>query len=258
MEFLKFEKEGKIAIITLNRPEVHNALNMGLVNELSQALDECERDESIKVILLRGEGSSFCSGADLNQFLEFAAGKGNAMEYGLKIHFSILKKMRNLPKPIVAEVKGYSIGAGLGLVLATDYAVAARSSIFSCGFILVGLSPDSGTSFFIPRSVSFKRAFELMSTGRRFSAEEALEYGFVTEVVDDEKLEERVEEVVQLYLNRPRMALANLKKLLNATHSNSLDEHLSYELNLAMLSTLSKDFVEGVKANLERRMPKFQ
>ncbi|RLI77733.1 2-(1,2-epoxy-1,2-dihydrophenyl)acetyl-CoA isomerase [Archaeoglobales archaeon] len=257
MEFLKFEKEGKVARISFNRPEVHNALNMGLIEELSQALDECEKDDDIKVILLRGEGKSFCSGADLKQFLEFISGTGNAMEYGLKIHLSVLKKMRGLSKPIVAEVKGYSIGAGLGILLATDYAVAAKSSIFSCGFILVGLSPDSGTSFFIPRSVSFKRAFELMSTGRRFSAEEALEYGFVTEVVDDEMLEERVAEVINLYLNRPRTAIANLKKLLNASHSNSLDEHLSFELTLAMLSTLSKDFAEGVRAGLEKREPVF-
>jgi len=257
MEFLKFEKEGKVAKLTLNRPEVHNALNMGLVNEISEALDECERDDSIKVILLRGEGKSFCSGADLKQFLEFIS-KGNAMEYGLKIHFSVLRKMRGMPKPIIAEVKGYSIGAGLGLVLASDYAIAAKSSIFSCGFILIGLSPDSGTSFFIPRSVSFKRAFELMSTGRRFSADEALEYGFVTEVVEDEVLGERVEEIVQLYLNRPRLALANLKKLLNASHSNALNEHLSFELSLAMLSSLSKDFVEGVRAGLERRQPRFE
>jgi 2-(1,2-epoxy-1,2-dihydrophenyl)acetyl-CoA isomerase len=258
MEFLKFEKDGRVARITLNRPEVHNALNMGLINEISQALDECERDDGIKVILLRGEGKSFCSGADLKQFLEFATGKGNAMEYGLKIHFSILKMMRDIPKPIIAEVKGYSIGAGLGLVLAADYAIAARSSTFSCGFILLGLSPDSGTSYFIPRSVSFKRAFELMSTGRRFSADEALEYGFVTEVVDDEKLQERVEEVIQLYLNRPRIALGNLKRLLNTTHSNSLDEHFSFELNLAMLSALSKDFVEGVRASIEKRKPDFE
>jgi 2-(1,2-epoxy-1,2-dihydrophenyl)acetyl-CoA isomerase len=258
MEFLKFEKDGRVARISLNRPEVHNALNMGLIDELSQALNECERDDSIRLILLRGEGKSFCSGADLKQFLEFAFGRGNAMEYGLKIHFSILKRMRRIPKPIIAEVKGYSIGAGLGLLLAADYAVAARSSIFSCGFILLGLSPDSGTSYFIPRSVSFKRAFELMSTGRTFSAEEALEYGFVTEVVDDEKLEERVEEVIQLYLRRPRIALGNLKELLNATHSNSLEEHFSLELNLAMLSALSKDFAEGVKAGIERRKPNFE
>jgi 2-(1,2-epoxy-1,2-dihydrophenyl)acetyl-CoA isomerase len=258
MEFLKFEKEGKVARISFNRPQVHNALNMEMIKELSQALDKCEKDDSIKVILLRGEGKSFCSGADLKQFLEFTSGTGNAMEYGLKIHFSVLKKMRSLPKPIIAEVKGYSIGAGLGILLATDYAIAAKSSIFSCGFILVGLSPDSGTSFFIPRSVNFKRAFELMSTGRRFSAEEALNYGFVTEVVDDEMLEERVEEVVKLYLNRPRTALSNLKKLLNASHSNSLDEQLSFELCLAMLSTLSKDFVEGVKAGLEKRIPRFE
>ncbi len=258
MEFLRFEKDGRVARISFNRPEVHNALNMGLINELSQALDECERDESVKVVLLRGEGKSFCSGADLKQFFEFASGKGNAMKYGLEIHFSVLKKMRNLSKPIVAEVKGYTIGAGLGILLATDYAIAARSSIFSCGFILIGLSPDSGTSFFIPRSVNFKRAFELMSTGRRFSAEEALEYGFVTEVVDDDVLEKRVAEVVDLYLNRPRIAIANLKRLLNASHSNRLDEHLSFELNLAMLTTLSKDFAEGVMAGIEKREPKFE
>jgi 2-(1,2-epoxy-1,2-dihydrophenyl)acetyl-CoA isomerase len=257
MQFLKFEKDGKVARISLNRPEVHNALNLGIIGELSDALDECENDEEIKVVLLRGEGKSFSSGADLKQFLEFSSGKGNPLEYGIKLHHGVIKKMRDLSKPVIAEVKGYAIGAGLGLVVASDYAVSAESAVFSCGFVLIGLSPDTGTSFFIPRSANMKRAFELMSTGRRFSAKEALEYGIVTEVVEDEKLEERVEEVVEIYLKRPRMAIANLKKLLNVTHSNKLAEHLSYELTLAMLTTTTKDFLEGVTASFQKREPEF-
>lgn len=102
-----------------------------------------------------------------------------------------------------------------------------------------------------------KRAFEIMSTGRRFSAKEALEYGIVTEVVPEEKLKDRVMEVAKLYLNRPPLAIANLKKLLNATHSNKLEEHLAYELTLATMTTLTKEFVEGVSAMLEKREPRF-
>jgi 2-(1,2-epoxy-1,2-dihydrophenyl)acetyl-CoA isomerase len=257
MEFLKFEKRGRVAVLTLNRPEVHNALNIGLIRELSEVLEACEMDDDVKVILLRGAGKSFCSGADLKDFFEFSCGRGNPLEFALKLHISVLKKMREIPKPIVGELKGYSIGAGLGLALATDYAIASKSAVFSCGFVLIGLSPDTGTSFFIPRSANFKRAFELMASGRRFSAKEALEYGFVTEVVDDAMLERRVEEVIELLLNRPRTAIANLKKLLNVSHSNKLDEHLGFELSLALLSTLSTDFAEGVKAVLEKREPEF-
>jgi 2-(1,2-epoxy-1,2-dihydrophenyl)acetyl-CoA isomerase len=256
MEFLKFEREGKIGKITLNRPEYHNALNLGMIEELSRALELCE-DKSIKVIVLRGEGKSFCSGADLREFMRFTDGTENPLEYALKLHISVLKKMREIDKPIIAEVKGYSIGAGLGLVLASDYAIADRDSVFSCGFILVGLSPDTGTSFFIPRSVNFKRAFELMSTGRRFTAKEALEYGFITEIVDGNILESRVNEVVNLYLNLPKFALANLKKLMNVSHSNKLDEHLSFELTLALLSTLSNDFLKGVRAAISGDKPEF-
>lgn len=257
MNCVIMEKSGKVAEITLNRPEVHNAINMDVVRELSAALDKCWKDDEIKVIVLKGAGKSFSSGADLKQFVSFASGGGNPAEYGIRLHFDVIKKMREIPKPIIAEVKGYSIGAGVGLVSASDYAIAAESAVFSCGYVLIGLSPDTGTSFLIPRGCSMKRAFELMSTGREFSAKEAMEYGIVTEVVEDERLEERVREVVELYLNRPKVAIANLKRLLNVTHSNKMDEHLAFELNLATMATFTKDFAEGVMAKLEKREAKF-
>ncbi len=256
MDAVKLEKDGKVARIIINRPEIHNAIDFDVVDGLSEALDECWKDD-VKVVVLKGAGKSFSSGADLKQFLKFAAGEGSLLEYGIRLHLDVLKKMREIPKPVIAEIKGYIIGAGLGLAIASDYAIAAESAVFSCGFTLIGLSPDTGTSFFIPRSCGIKRAFELMSTGRRFSAREALEYGLVTEVVPDEELEERVGEVVEIYLNRPRMAIANLKRLLNVTHSNKLDEHLAFELNLAMMTTTTEDFAEGVKAMLEKREPRF-
>ncbi len=130
MECVKLEKNGRVAEITLNRPEVHNAINMDMVTGLSKSLEECQKDDEIKVIVLKGEGKSFCSGADLRQFLKFAAGEGNPSEYGLKLHFDVIRKIRKIPKPVVAEVKGYAIGAGLGIVSASDYAVAAESAVF--------------------------------------------------------------------------------------------------------------------------------
>ncbi len=257
-EYLVYEKKDRVAIITMNRPEKHNALNMGLINELSRALADADEDDDVKVVLLRGAGKSFCSGADLNQFMEFAAGRGNPIELGVVLHYGVIKKMREMGKAVVAELKGYVIGAGLGLAMASDYAVAAESTTFSAGFTLVGLSPDTGTSFFIPRAASMKRAFEIMATARTFSAKEALEYGLVTEIVPDDELESRVEGVVNTLLNRPRVAIAHLKKLLNVTYSNGLDEHLGYELTLAMKSAISEDFIEGVTAMLEKREPKFR
>ncbi len=257
MEPVILNKENKVAEVVLNRPEVHNAINLDLIKALSKALDECWKDDNVKVVVLRGEGESFSSGADLRQFMDFAKGKGNVAEYALKLHYDVIKKMRDLPKPIIAKVHGFAIGAGLGLVVASDYAIAAESSVFSCGYIMIGLSPDTGTSFFIPRSCGIKRAFELMSSGRRFSAKEAFEYGLITEVVPDSELDRRVEEVVEMYLNRPRKALEYLKKLMNVTFSNTLEEHLSLEMNLAMISAMSKDFVEGVSAMLEKREPRF-
>jgi len=144
------------------------------------------------------------------------------------------------------------------LVLASDYVVASESAKFSCGFVNIGLSPDTATSFFIPRCLGLKRAFELMSTGRIFSAKEALEYGVVTEVVSDSELEDRVKEVVEFYLNRPRTVIGYLKKLLDVTYSNTLDEHMGLEFSLALSSALSKDFIEGLTATVQKRQPKFE
>ena len=257
MKPIKLATGDGFAEIVLNRPEILNAINLEMLTHLSEALDSCWKDERVKVIVLKGSGGNFSSGADLKQFLDFASGKGSPMEYGLKLHFEVVKKMREIPKPIIAEVRGYAIGAGLGLVTASDYAIASENSVFSCGYILIGLSPDTGTSFFIPRNCGLKRAFELMATGRTFSAKEALEYGIVTEVVPENRLEERVREVVRILVSRPRVAIANLKKLLNSTHSNRIDEHLGLELNLAMISAMTRDFLEGVSAMLKKREPKF-
>ena len=256
-ETIRFSTKDRVAEIILNRPEVHNSVNYQMAVEVAEALNFC-RDSSIKVVIIRGEGKSLCSGADLRSFAEIYSQPGKLSEFAEIFHDGIIKAIRYLPKPVIVEAKGFVVGAGLSLVLASDYAVASKDAVFSTGFARIGLSPDTGSSFFLPRVTGLKRAFELLSTARRFDAEEALKYGVVTEMVSRESLRARVEEVAELYLKMPGNVIESIKKLLNVSYSNSIDEHLKLETELVMKSVNAENFREGLRAFMEKREPEFK
>ena len=256
-ETVRFLTRGRIAEVILNRPEVHNSVNYQMTADIAEALKLC-RDDGIKVVVLRGEGKSFCSGADIRAFVEMFSQTEKLAEFAEIFHNGIIKAMRGLPKPVIVEAKGFVFGAGLSMVLASDYAVASQDTTFSSGFARIGLSPDTGSSFFFPRATGMKRAFELMSTARRFDAEEALRYGIVTEVVPSASLKERVDEVARTYLKMPGKVIASIKQLLNVSHSNTLEEQLRLEMEHVMESAKTEDFREGIRAFIEKREPKFK
>jgi len=256
-ETIRFSTRERIAEITLNRPEVHNSVNYQMAYEMAEALKLCKEGDT-KVVVLRGEGKSFCSGADIRAFIEMQDNPEKLTEFGEVFHNGIIRAIRELPKPVIVEAKGYIFGGGLSLVLASDYAVASEDTTFSSGFARIGLSPDTGSSFFFPRVTGMKRAFELMSTARRFDAGEAMKYGIVTEVVPSASLKARVDEVARMYLKMPRKVIASIKQLLNVSYSNSLDEHLRLEMEHVMTSARSKDFREGIRAFIEKREPEFE
>jgi|Deesub1362A_J573_1020465.scaffolds.fasta_scaffold00106_71 2-(1,2-epoxy-1,2-dihydrophenyl)acetyl-CoA isomerase len=259
-ENLKFEVEEGIARVILNRPEVHNCLNLKTAEEIAEALKVCESDD-ILVIVISGEGRSFCAGADVGEFyrnLDKVRDPEFFEKFGGIFNFDLIKKMRDLLKPVIVLTKGFTFGAGLSIVLASDYAIASDDTIFFSGFIRLGLSPDIGTSYFLPRHVGMKKAFELMSFGETFGARDALEMGLVNEVVSPDKLDERGLAVAKRYLKAPKEAVARIKQLINISFENTLYEHLKIEMKHTYETMLTDDFEEGLKAVLEKREPEFK
>src|SRR5688572_10280224 len=196
-KFLKYSLDGGVATVTLNRPEVYNALNDEITFELQDAFKVVSKDDKVRVVVLSGEGKAFCSGQDLKS----SASQENRsiMDSLHKRYNPIIRAMRNLPKPIVCRLNGVAAGAGCSLALACDVIIASEEATLIEVFINIGLVPDSGSSYFLPRLVGMAKAFEMCSMGNRVKAQEAFAMGLVNRAVPADKLDEAVLEYVHYY-----------------------------------------------------------
>jgi 2-(1,2-epoxy-1,2-dihydrophenyl)acetyl-CoA isomerase len=243
-------REGGVLTITLNRPDVLNALNASVHRGIYEALQTAANDDSVRAVVLTGAGRGFCVGQDLQ---EFAGGAGDvAQNLRDNYHRNVLA-IRALQKPVIAAVNGAAAGAGMSLALACDIRIAARSASFVPAFIKIGLVPDSGGTWLVRRLVGAARAFEWLTTGRRLGADEAREWGLVSEVVEDEELPERMHEVGRLYAAMPTRAVWQTKRLLDVAETSSFPDQLELEARAQADLTRTPDFDEGVAAFLERR-----
>jgi 2-(1,2-epoxy-1,2-dihydrophenyl)acetyl-CoA isomerase len=251
-----YEKKGNIGFITLNRPDVFNAFNDEQSFELQDALKEVKRDAEVRVIVLTGAGKAFCSGQDLKAI---ADSKNRSLSDSLyKRYNPIIKSMREMPKPILCRLNGVAAGAGASLALACDFIIAAENASLIEVFINVGLVPDSGSSYFLPRSVSPAKAFELATMASKVTAAQALEWGMINRVVAPEKLDEEVNAVAEYYANAPTLAIGMIKKMLNKATYSDLDTMLQYEAYCQEIAGRSSDYREGVTAFNEKRKPEFK
>ena len=253
--FLKYNFDKGIATITLNRPDVYNALNDEITFELQDALKAVSKDDAVRVVVLTGEGKAFCSGQDLKS----ASGdeKRSFMDSLTKRYNPIIRAMRNLPKPIVCRLNGVAAGAGCSLALACDIIVASEEATLIEVFINIGLVPDSGSSYFLPRLIGMAKAFELCSMGSRVKAKEAETLGLINKVVPSDQLDNAVKEYADYFANAPTKSVALIKKMLNKAATSTLDEMLDYEAYCQEIAGSSADYKEGVSAFLEKRKPKF-
>ena len=250
MAVVDVTQDAGVLTITLNRPDVLNALNREVHQEIFDALERAKGDASVRAVVITGAGRGFCVGQDLQ---EFAGGAGDvAQNLRDNYHRNVLA-IRALEKPVIAAVNGAAAGAGMSLALACDVRIAARSSSFVPAFIKIGLIPDSGGTWLVRRLLGAARAFEWLTTGRRLSADEARDWGLVSEVVDDEELPERMHEVAALYAAMPTRAVWQTKRLLDAAESEAFAEQLELEATTQAEMTRTPDFAEGVKAFLEKR-----
>lgn len=255
-EYLKYEQEGGKVTLSMNRPEVYNAFNNELTFELQDAFKKIKRDDSVRVVVLTGEGKAFCSGQDLKAS---KADPNRSFKDSVRKRYNpLIKAMRELPKPIIGRINGVAAGAGCSLALACDITVAAEEVKFIEVFINIGLVPDSGSSYFVPRLVGNKRAFEMCTQGTRVPAKQAEEWGLINKAVPMDELDAAVATYADFYATAPTKAVGLIKKMLNKAETASLDEMLEYEAYCQEIAGNTADHKEGVQAFLDKRKPEYQ
>jgi 2-(1,2-epoxy-1,2-dihydrophenyl)acetyl-CoA isomerase len=254
MAEVETSRDGAVLTITLNRPEVLNAFNQAVHAGLRVALEDARAGE-IRAVVITGAGRAFCVGQDLAEFREGEADVAGRLR---SLYHPNVLAIRALEKPVIAAVNGPAAGAGLSLACACDLRIAASDATFVPAFINIGLIPDAGGSYFIHRLLGFARAFEWMASGRRLSADEALAWGLVSEVVETEGLAARAAETAQTFASFPTRGIAMTKQLFDAAAQNTLEEQLDLEAELQAKATKTEDFIEGVTAFLEKRPPQFK
>jgi 2-(1,2-epoxy-1,2-dihydrophenyl)acetyl-CoA isomerase len=245
-------------VVTLNRPDRLNAFTDAMHEALRDAIDDAEGDEDCRALLLTGAGRAFCSGQDLNDRLLKPGEKPVPRESLEKYYNPLVRRLRALPFPVVAAVNGVAAGAGANIALACDIVVAARSATFAQSFARIGLIPDSGGTYILPRLVGEARARALMLTAQTVPAEQAAEWGMIWRCVDDEKLMPEATALCAQFAIAPTQGLALIKRALDASATNTLHEQLDLERDLQREAVMSPDYAEGVRAFMEKRKPVFR
>lgn len=254
-EFIKFTTEGNIGKIILNRPDTLNSFNREMAKQMQNALDVCASDKNIRAVYLTGEGRAFCAGQDL----------GEAVAPGIKIkdivretYNPIIRKIRNMEKPVVCAVNGVAAGAGANIAFACDITCASESASFIQSFANIGLIPDSGGTFFLPRLAGLQRASAMAMLAEKIKAQQALEYGLIWKIFPDDKLQEETLALAQKLSAMPTKGLGLTKRLFNNSLFNDLETQLQMEEQIQQEAGDSYDYKEGVKAFLEKRKPVFK
>ena len=251
-----YEQKENILTITLNRPEVINAFNEDMLSELNEAFIKAGEDESIRCIILTGAGKAFCSGQDLKDFNEKKLTFREAIQ---QRYNPLIKRIAYLRKPVICAINGVAAGAGISLCLACDYRIASENASMTEVFINVGLVPDSGSSFFLPRIVGYAKAFEMCVTGDKITAKDAKQYGLVNKVVSGNSiLKKSAESTARMFANKPTAAIGMIKSILNKSFESNLDEILDEESRNQEIAGNTEDFKEGINAFLEKRKPVFR
>ncbi len=256
MSHIEINIEDQVCIIKLNRPKVFNSFNKEMAFELQEILDNCEKNPAVRSILLTGEGKAFCAGQDLQ---ELTAPDGPKLSDIVREHYNpIIKRIRSIEKPIVCAVNGVAAGAGANIALACDITIAGESVAFIQAFSKIGLIPDSGGTFFLPRSIGMQKATALMMLADKVMAADAEKMGMIYKVCADESLMEETLKVAKKLAVLPTIGLGLTKRALNKSITNDLTAQLALEDELQTAAGKTYDYNEGVAAFLEKRKPKFK
>ena len=250
-----FEKIGDVGRITLNRPEKYNSIVREMALSFQNTLANCESDDSIRCIFITGAGKAFCAGQDLKEAID---PQGPEIEQIVREHYNpIIKRIREIEKPVIAAVNGVAAGAGANLALACDIVTATQSAKFIQAFSKIGLIPDSGGTYFLPRLIGLPKATAFMMTGEPVSSKKAEALGMIYAVYEDAEFESKTLELARSIAAMPTKGLGYTKRLLNQSFNNSLEDQLDLEAATQSLSAHADDHKEGIQAFLEKRTPKF-
>lgn len=256
MSSILFHIENGIAFITLNRPDKLNSFNREMALLLQSKLDECASLHEVRAVYLTGAGKGFCAGQDLAEVVD---PNGPGMQKILSEHYNpIITRLRNMPKPVVAAVNGVAAGAGANIALACDIVVATQSASFIQAFSKIGLIPDSGGTYTLPRLIGWQKASALMMLGDKVTAAEAERLGMLYKVFADEEFTDSSKNIAATLAQMPTKALAYIKHALNQSASNDLEAQLQLEDVYQQKAADTDDFKEGVQAFLEKRAPQFK
>jgi 2-(1,2-epoxy-1,2-dihydrophenyl)acetyl-CoA isomerase len=258
-EFILTETSAGVLSITLNRPGVLNSVTAAMSAELLATLNRASDDDQVRAVLLTGAGRGFCAGQDLAEATpapdkprqDFAA-------HVRKVYNPVVRSLRRMPKPVIAAVNGVAAGAGASLAFACDFIFASRQASFIQAFAKIGLVPDTGATFFLPRLVGTARATAMMMLGEKVTAEQALNYGMIYRVVEPDRLLEESRAFAAALATQATFALGLTKRLINSSAANDLDAQLEAEADLQGTAGRSDDFQEGVAAFLGKRPPRFE
>lgn len=258
-ETIEFEVTDGVAVLTLNRPDRMNSFNTLMHGEVRAALKQVKKDASVRCLLITGNGRGFCAGQDLSdRNVDPNAEMPNLGESIEQNYNPLIRTLQGLEMPVICAVNGVAAGAGANIALACDIVLAARSASFIQAFCKIGLIPDSGGTWTLPRLVGHARATALAMLGDRISAEQAQSWGMIWQVVDDEQLKDEALALAKRLATQPTKGLALIKRALQASWNNSFDEQLDLERDLQTLAGRTEDYREGVKAFMEKRHPEFK
>lgn len=253
---IKREFEAGVLTLILNRPKVYNSFNREMSLELQQALDEAEADETVRCIVITGEGKGFCAGQDLGEAIDE---NGPELKEIVDKHYNpMITRIRNIEKPIIAAVNGIAAGAGANIALACDIVLADENAAFIQAFSKIGLIPDSAGTFFLPRLIGMQKAAALMMTGDKVMAQEAEQMGMIYKCFPTEVFEVSTKKMAAKLAKMPTKALGLTKLALNKSYSNNLEAQVALESDLQVVCGKTEDFKEGIDAFLEKRKPVFK
>lgn len=256
MSTILFEKNNQIATITLNRPDKLNAFNREMALLLQQKLDDCAADTSVRCIVITGAGKGFCAGQDLEEVID---PQGPGMQRILSEQFNpVILKIRGMKKPVIAAVNGVAAGAGANIAICCDIVLAAQAASFIQAFSRIGLVPDSGGTYFLPRLIGWQKASALMMLGDKVSADEAERMGMIYRSIPDDQFYAAVQEMAARLAQMPTLALAYTKEALQGSDTNTIAGQLQQEDKLQQQAAATEDFKEGVAAFIEKRKPLFK